>query len=92
MNWKPGDMALIRFPNSRNEDERLAHGQCVTVLGYDKTRSEQYKRPFWKTTLYLNDRPMSVNEPFLHPIDDDDSYQKVEWSDCAWRPDHLDVQ
>jgi hypothetical protein len=82
MNWKPGDMAIVKNCGTAPE----YNGEIVHIKSYpylcNKTLTE-----------YLVDiSPLGVyckaNVVVLFPIDYD-GYDTTSWDDCVWKPKEL---
>ena len=84
MNWKPGDMALVKIPEP-SLDRLGLNGEIVTL----KARAPQFD---WQATGGIawiiefggSAEISCVSERCLHPIYDGN--EKTIWEDCVWQP------
>ena len=79
MNWKPGDIALVKIPELSLDILGL-NGEIVTL----KARAPQFDWQATDGTAWIIESGGCVAEHCLHPIYDGN--EKTTWEDSVWRP------
>jgi len=86
--FKVGDAAIAVKP-ADNDDKLGMHGVEVTIIGPLRQRHMEHYGLCW---CYLTDWPghpgwrLRAKPEWLRRKED-----KIEWSDCVWRPDTVTV-
>lgn len=69
---------------------RLQVGETGTIVGTPNEPNAGFSvNGIWDVSLLLDRHPTCGMAPSscLAPLTD--SYEKTEWKDCAWKPDHM---